>query len=1081
MDAFFERLIVRTATIDELLSGDFEPLPGQKGDTDMAARRLAAWCRAAASGDWSLFARRLERDGLSFAEVLTRLATVRRSAGAPRPAWIDDAIWIEAALRTSAGTAPAPAEGERFEPRAFEAVLAPAVGQAEARLWSGLDANAAANFSETARAGLRHALLTALSNLSAPALYERFAKVRKDAALPGPADQHQTNSATLYEDFIAGLKTGGLRQLFEDKPVLLRLIAATTRQWIDTTRELLRRLDADLDDIRRDILHTKAPSRIAAIEGDLSDPHNGGHSVQIVRFEDGTRVVYKPKDLRLDAAWHTLVERLNRADPPVALKAVRAIARDGYGWTEFIEHTGCADAEGVKRFFRRGGAWLALFHLFAGSDMHQENMIATSDHPVPIDLEMVLQAAAEENKSHEAEAEAFEAAMETVANSVMMVGLLPAYGKSPDNKLFAVGGMTSGWTATMNLTWNHINSDKMRPVKAKGSGETVPNLPHIDGRYAKFGDHIDDFVAGFEAYATFLLRLTRDAAQGGLFEGFAALPVRKVVRPTRFYYMLLQRLKNHKAMDDGVIWSTQADFLARLADWEQDSDLLWPLQQSERLALVQLNVPHFVSPGDGCEISDMADVSVRTNAISGLARARARVKNFDERDLAWQIAVIRQNTSTVSRSDGQAAAVEPRRTLIHATADAAPTLDVFIAEAQAIVDELARRAVRRGPSAAWIGLDWLGDSEVAQLVTLGPDLYNGTSGIAVFLAAHAAVSGRGSSKELALAAVTHLRKNLKSRNAARVARSLGLGGGSGLGSIVYALALMAKFLADDDLMADAHSAAALFTDDLIAADKLLDVLAGSAGGILALLRLYRDSQSADALKRAIKCGEHLLAQPRVGADGSRSWIPQGTGDRPLNGMSHGAAGFAYALACLAAVTGREDFAAAAAECIALEDSRYDTEHSNWPDLRGDGETTFPCQWCHGAPGIGLARIAMGKRGVWDRYPAKLGEKFLMTDVRNALVGVERGWPNHVDTMCCGTLGGIEFFCEAAGALGRDDLSDIAARRMLAVIESAVATGDYRFNVGKRQFNLGLFRGLAGVGYTCLRRADPSLPDILIWE
>ncbi|HEY2839018.1 MAG TPA: hypothetical protein VGJ26_07715, partial [Pirellulales bacterium] len=62
MDAFFERLIVRAATIDELLSDDFEALPGQKGDADLAARRLAEWCRSSASGDWSLFTRRLDRD-----------------------------------------------------------------------------------------------------------------------------------------------------------------------------------------------------------------------------------------------------------------------------------------------------------------------------------------------------------------------------------------------------------------------------------------------------------------------------------------------------------------------------------------------------------------------------------------------------------------------------------------------------------------------------------------------------------------------------------------------------------------------------------------------------------------------------------------------------------------------------------------------------------------------------------------------------------------------------------------------------------------------------------------------------------
>jgi hypothetical protein len=29
--------------------------------------------------------------------------------------------------------------------------------------------------------------------------------------------------------------------------------------------------------------------------------------------------------------------------------------------------------------------------------------------------------------------------------------------------------------------------------------------------------------------------------------------------------------------------------------------------------------------------------------------------------------------------------------------------------------------------------------------------------------------------------------------------------------------------------------------------------------------------------------------------------------------------------------------------------------------------------------------------------------------------------------------------------------------------------------------LGLFRGLAGVGYTSLRQADGSLPNVIIWD
>jgi type 2 lantibiotic biosynthesis protein LanM len=402
----------------------------------------------------------------------------------------------------------------------------------------------------------------------------------------------------------------------------------------------------------------------------------------------------------------------------------------------------------------------------------------------------------------------------------------------------------------------------------------------------------------------------------------------------------------------------------------------------------------------------------------------------------------------------------------------APTKETFIAEADRIAADLAHYAIRRGPSVAWIGLDWLGDSEFSQLVCLGPDLYNGICGIGVFLAAHAAVTGNKTSAELAYAGLAQLRKNLKSRNAARMARALGLGGAVGLGSVVYALAVMAKCLQDDGLLADARQAAELFTDDLIAADKLLDVVSGSAGGILSLLRLYRDTRSDDVLRRAVKCGEHLLGQPRLGPEGQRTWVGQGSGPRGLNGMSHGAAGFAYALTSLAQATGRQEFAQAAAECIAFENSSYDAQQHNWPDLRDVGGLSWPCQWCHGAPGIGLARIATSRlRGTDD---ARL-------DIENAVAGARQGRLTGVDTLCCGALGGVEFFCEAGDALGRDDLRALAARQLTAVLQTAAEAGDYRWNSGKGQFNLGLFRGLAGVGYTLLRRVDGALPNVLIWE
>ncbi len=368
-------------------------------------------------------------------------------------------------------------------------------------------------------------------------------------------------------------------------------------------------------------------------------------------------------------------------------------------------------------------------------------MIACGDHPVPIDLETILQPSADEHKIADAEGEAFNAAMDIIANSVMTVGLLPAYGRSVDNNVFVMGGMTADWGARTVIKWNAINSDAMRPSKAQEPGKTNTNLPHRGGRHAKFADHIESFVSGFADYASFLRRQARSTGPTLLFDGFAGVPVRKVVRPTRFYYMLLQRLKDHRTMDDGAVWSAQADFIARLSEWDKDSDPLWPLLRAERAALLTLNVPHFVAPSDGDEIADAYRHRRCGHAAdSGLARARDAVAEIrrkrdrladrgDPGEYQFDLAVA-------MRGRGQRRAKSSRFEPI----DAAPAKASFIAEADRIAAELAalRHSPRTGqpPGSGSIGSATPRSSSSfvsAPISTTAP------TGIALFLAAHAAV------------------------------------------------------------------------------------------------------------------------------------------------------------------------------------------------------------------------------------------------------------------------------------------------------------------------------------------------------
>ena len=316
-----------------------------------------------------------------------------------------------------------------------------------------------------------------------------------------------------------------------------------------------------------------------------------------------------------------------------------------------------------------------------------------------------------------------------------------------------------------------------------------------------------------------------------------------------------------------MIWSAQADFIARLADWEKDSDPLWPLQRAERAALSRVECAAF-RVAERWKRDSRCDRHLdpdKGDARVWIARA-TRVRNFDEQDIAWQIEVIGRIRARLRNLPDRPRGWRKSETAFaHRRGDRAEQRDFHRGSRQD-----RRRAVRVMPSAGVrappgsVSTGWEIPRFPSSFASV-PDLYNGVSGIALFLAAHAAVTGSKSSGELALAGVAHLRKNLRGRNAARMARSLGIGGATGLGSIVYALTVMSKCLRDDDLLADAHAAAELFTDDLIAADKQLDVIGGSAGAILGLLRLYRDRQSGDVLRRATKCGEHLLAS-KPGSD-----------------------------------------------------------------------------------------------------------------------------------------------------------------------------------------------------------------------
>lgn len=410
-----------------------------------------------------------------------------------------------------------------------------------------------------------------------------------------------------------------------------------------------------------------------------------------------------------------------------------------------------------------------------------------------------------------------------------------------------------------------------------------------------------------------------------------------------------------------------------------------------------------------------------------------------------------------------------------------------LAAAAAIGEALCREAHWHGGRCNWLGraMDEAPSSGAplaSTVAALGPDVYDGTAGVALFLAELHRLTGEAALRRTAEGAIQQALAAARARP-----RRLGLFCGDvGVG---FSAVRVGSRLGLERLEAQGRR---LLLDAVANAEAphALDLLSGSAGAIAALLSIAagRDP-SVDAAERL---GEELLAAAIE--DGGRvSWETRratGTdmGPRGLCGLSHGAAGMGFALLALHARTGRLDFRDAGLGAFDYEDAAFDERRDNWPDFRTGESARDPrtagsggalmMAWCHGAPGIGLARLrALGLlRSASARLAAKLEAALGSTRLRLAEL---QDAPASDASPCHGVAGLVELLLEAGRGLARPELLREAARAWSAHAEKSASAGAWVSGVASGGPNPSLMLGTAGVGYSLLRLHDPTVPSLLL--
>jgi type 2 lantibiotic biosynthesis protein LanM len=448
------------------------------------------------------------------------------------------------------------------------------------------------------------------------------------------------------------------------------------------------------------------------------------------------------------------------------------------------------------------------------------------------------------------------------------------------------------------------------------------------------------------------------------------------------------------------------------------------------------------------------------------SHVRRRLERLGPKDLEQQLWFVRASLATASGKAAATRGADPAR------AEGTARREELLAAARAVGDELERRALQEEGYATWIGLTQVREGRWT-LAPLGLDLYDGLPGVAMFLAYLAEGTGEERYAALARGALRTLRHDLAEVRG----RVSSIGAFTGLGGVIHAFTHLGALLRDDALLAEARATIDHLAP-MIDRDEYLDVIGGAAGCIGALLSLHRHVGSEEALAAARRCGERLVASGKPMGRGT-GWLTSIAPTIPYSGFSHGAAGIAWALLQLEAATGDERFRQPALDAIAYERTLFSAEHRNWRDLReseGGDPASAPAgcatTWCHGAPGIGLARLAT--LGVLD-------DAAVRDEIRAAVSTVATSEFGYNHSLCHGDLGNLELLASAASALDDAALRAGVGRIARGILDDIQVAG-WRCGNPLRVSSPGLMTGLAGIGYGLLRLAEPRrVPSVLLLE
>ncbi|MBB5996589.1 type 2 lanthipeptide synthetase LanM family protein [Streptomonospora salina] len=845
--------------------------------------------------------------------------------------------------------------------------------------------------------------------------------------------------------------TESLAQRF---PGLFESLRRTAGRFVGGIGRILADTQQKMPELSRVFGLGEAPE-ITGIRAGMGDTHRGGRAVAFLDFAGGTRIVYKPRPMEVERAYHELARRTSRASG-IPFGSLDVVAGEDCGWEEYAESDPPQDTRSAAGFYRNTGSLVCLLYFLRAMDVHYQNIVCRGAVPCLVDAETLLAI----NPSADDGGGADKRASEALSRSVKMIGLLPSVIENPSDELGVIDvgllGYTRGQTSPFKslVVVGHGRDDMRLEFRNLPVGDPAP-APRLDTSE----EEIDEVVAGFEtAYDWISGHRTEFSHWIG--ELFGDVSVRFVAENTHFYSQLL-RMATHPKLQG-------ADGAGRLLFHRVGvgrPDVPAPILRAEIEDLLEGDVPYFELRSGSADVFDSRGRSLgRHLARPPIDTARELVASSSDADRDRNSSIIRLSyVSKLRRANDRTgfAFAGPSAGGGQAAGDVAR--DTVGRIADGIVSQRIDGTAPLPPT--WIGARISPTAlQYWKVEELGTDFYSGSPGLAYFLGQAGGVLERDEWTAPAMRYFTRLSRRLVEHGISDIENLLP-GMYTGAGGIAYAMHNLADTAADPELR---HLADGLWRrlPEALPETPELDVLGGAAGLLGASLTLAERLRGTEYEAHCLETATAFYERTRSAVEHLRA----DPGATYYSGFAHGVSGVYPYLLRYDAEVGHPACAGLVEFLLDRERALFDEATGTWA-IGNDSENAAH-GWCHGAPGMLLAKClaATFAPALLDGFRSEI--RLLLDTVLSSSFG-------HNLTLCHGDLGNLQIVSFAAGVLGDTALQDRAERRLDDFARDTLP-GLLDREGSRHVLAESVMAGRAGIGLTLLRRLRPDTVPPVLW-